>query len=342
LRAIERDTLKDYPNADRVHQWDSFIYMLCALLKGSDVAGKDKIDNYFKLIEEWRKGPPASEEKASHLSVRAEMADLRGTTDAGTVYKAVSRTFPLSSLAAEAVAVTLTDALASHLTNLTERPSLRVVVERSGGDLRIRDADRGSALLFFSRFRDVSSLAMLDKLVANPPSPPNPAVQMVISAFPRTEPTDPVSSLAAAGVYRMALIAPGYREVDRFVELTRNGTLLTAPDDGPQIGSGRVEPTAIAEALEITLDRRAPPDALRIAVHPFQLDQPAVADASLVDFDQTFVGRLKDRGFDAFVVPPGMTLRWDPARRKGVAPDNSGFADVQVRIGLKLVRIAGS
>lgn len=35
-KSIEKDVLKDYPNADHVHVWDSFVYMLCTMIASSD------------------------------------------------------------------------------------------------------------------------------------------------------------------------------------------------------------------------------------------------------------------------------------------------------------------
>ncbi len=45
--SIQNDVLSQYPHADRVHIWDSFVYMLCTMLQSSkSLTDEQKLDRY--------------------------------------------------------------------------------------------------------------------------------------------------------------------------------------------------------------------------------------------------------------------------------------------------------
>ena len=65
-RRIQADVLSQYPNADRVHVWDSFVYMLCTLLRSSpSLSEAEKLDRYQVLVDTWRTERPSPGEQAS-------------------------------------------------------------------------------------------------------------------------------------------------------------------------------------------------------------------------------------------------------------------------------------
>jgi hypothetical protein len=345
---IEKNSLRDLPNADRVHQWDSFVYMLCTLLRSSkSISESEKLNMYFKLLEEYRGGPPDANGKASSLFVRVEVSDLRGTTAAGTVYKIFSKSLPIEGLSVEAIVIPMVDAITLHLRAITSNPSYSVLVERSDDGLRIQRGNSGSASLFFSRFINVQTLAQLDDGLAGPiasnPVANNPS-QRVLTQSPPVISVDPVSSFAAAGVYRMAVIAPGYNEVDKFLQLTKQGDLLTLANDSPPLGSGKIKIVEPTNPWMIELTRRSNSN-MKIAVHPVHLNQGPATDTTNLevtnDFQPAFLHELIVRGLDAFLVTPGMRLQWDPAQKKGLMTDGIVYSDIQMRVDLHVVRNLG-
>jgi hypothetical protein len=49
---------QQFTNPDDTNRWDSFIYLLCSLLKDSSLSDDRKIAQYFKLLELSRQSPP--------------------------------------------------------------------------------------------------------------------------------------------------------------------------------------------------------------------------------------------------------------------------------------------
>lgn len=49
---------QQFSNPDDANRWNSFIYMLCTLLKSSSLSDNDKLVQYFKLVELSRQSPP--------------------------------------------------------------------------------------------------------------------------------------------------------------------------------------------------------------------------------------------------------------------------------------------
>jgi hypothetical protein len=63
-KKVENDVLSKYPNADKTHTWDSFVYMLCTLLKSStSLTDKEKLDRYEILLNTWTSGPPRTNQQ---------------------------------------------------------------------------------------------------------------------------------------------------------------------------------------------------------------------------------------------------------------------------------------
>lgn len=68
-RRIQADVLSQYPNADRVHIWDSFVYMLCTLLRSSTaLSDAEKLDRYQVLVDKWRTERPSSDGQANRAT----------------------------------------------------------------------------------------------------------------------------------------------------------------------------------------------------------------------------------------------------------------------------------
>jgi hypothetical protein len=68
FKSIEEDLLSKYPNADRLHVWDSFVYMLCTILASSKTLSDDqKLSRYDTLVNEWQHDSPprGPEDKAA-------------------------------------------------------------------------------------------------------------------------------------------------------------------------------------------------------------------------------------------------------------------------------------
>jgi hypothetical protein len=81
---------QQFSNPDDANRWNSFIYMLCTLLKSSSLSDNDKLVQYFKLVELSRQSPPptppgtaasapASKPKAGNVLYEADWSeDLNG------------------------------------------------------------------------------------------------------------------------------------------------------------------------------------------------------------------------------------------------------------------------
>jgi hypothetical protein len=57
-----------FSNPDDANRWNSFIYMLCTLLRSSSLSDNDKIASYFKLVELAQQPPPGGSSEVLPLT----------------------------------------------------------------------------------------------------------------------------------------------------------------------------------------------------------------------------------------------------------------------------------
>lgn len=273
----------------------------------------------------------ASVNSLNQLQIVAEMFDLQPPAHTDPVHHTFSKTYSRGK--EPSVGREIAVEMIEHLRLVPHSTALNVTLINEGGKLRLQQPG-GLASLHVSRFLNVMTLADLAKQ-------PLSSIEKFMNApllqiYLRQEDIDDGNFdwVTRAGVYRIAVAAPFYREQVIYSELSGRGDLYVPLSgwvgfwEAPPSGSLKFQPLALP--LRLTLMRSS--DNLRIAGN-IDVAAPNFPGASFPtearNLEQGFAEAVREHSGYEFVARGSAV--YDPSSRKGL-PSTREPADVEVDV----------
>ncbi len=272
------------------------------------------------------------------LSVVIEIEDPRRSN--GFLGMEIENSFDLGKQSIKEIVTELSNRILERIESHTpvnpeDREQIGVVVnQEQDGSLFIERPGTQNIALHLTRFSQISTFRELfdDELpdmVAQMPlevarlRPLNPRLDLEEEALPRRQDM-------RAGVFRVVLTAPGYRDAFKYISVDKNGEILGANEFGE---IDKVE-FPIFISLYPNFFRSGQ---LTIAIDPFLpcnklgTHQPMVEDIGK-SIQRSLEVKLRQEGFSTFVREPEMKLGFHPYRLKDMPPPpNHIFSDFLVK-----------
>ncbi len=259
----------------------------------------------------------------SHIVVHATLSDLRPNPVVSPNFKSIDRTFDAYKASLEAICADISREL-SKAVPLKRKGNLTLELGlNSDNQLQIADFNKQPATIHFTRLKNFRTLEDLQQQMN---TPEQVSVDTIVADAGDPEDVDLMTHFRA-GVYRVIVAAPGYRESDDFIELNDHGSIRTL--------SGTVQ-----FPWKIILKPGATPT---IAVYPVSVQSgvPSVPKFAVLG-DRATSLMLKDLQSDrltVFSVTPHMRVGYDTGRSKGEQANPPIYhADLQIHTSFELTQ----
>ena len=269
------------------------------------------------------------------LSVVIEIEDPRRSN--GFLGMHIENSFDLDKQSIKEIVTELSNRILERIESHTpvnpeERERIDVFVnQEQDGSLFIEKPSAQKIALHLTRFPQISTLWELLNA-----EHPHAAVQMTLEEA-RLIPVQHLEEEALprrqdmrAGVFRVVLTAPGYRDAFMYFSVDKDGEILGTNDMGK---TDKVE-FPISISLYPNFSRSGQ---LTIAIDPFLpctklgTHQPKVEDIGK-SIQRSLEVKLQQKGFSTFVLEPEMKLGFHPYRLKNMPPPpNHIFSDFLVK-----------
>lgn len=284
--------------------------------------------------------PSLRQDKISDkLSVTLSMSDPR-RADSGLFDMRITEDFVINEksglAAAKNIAKSLVKEIQSNQPSLqSDRNKIQVLVHLADdGILFINEPWSKTVALHLSKFKDYKNIDKLAFAAAEFRRGPQETLDEPYLPTEYFTGEIPVQErIERAGVYRVVLTAPGYRDQSIYLQLSEKGKVFTASDFDKVVELKFPIPVDLFPRFKNSLQ----PAPLRVAIGPCMVTQSPSSKPKFqnmgVSIQTELVSMLRQEGLNSFILEEGQKVGFDLNPSKGLPP-TEGFVATDLVIKL--------